>query len=330
MTSHLSKLGHCGCRAEVQREAASILHRVDADDGTGAPGMQGRHREQSDGTEADDHDRIAGVDSSALNGVDRHRQRLDETGVLERQRGRKAVQQLSGHRDHFGKTAVAGKTDAGGERHRAAIGGAGTAVVADAAGQLWVDDRAVAGRPPDDTVANRIDDSGELVTRDRVGEEPHLVRRQIRAADAAPVDPDHHLPGHRLRRRHVHELEVVGLDEPDRSHVRLHQPELRDHAEHSEMTARVGRARRSRCRRRCRGTARGRPPDHRGARRAHHGLPALRRDGRSGSPGACWQRGAPARRARPARSGRHPTRRCSRRPPSPGACGAPRWPPPWR
>ena len=52
--------------------------------------------------------------------------------------------------------------------------------------------------PAGDPVADGLDDAGELVAGNGVGEQPDLVRGEIRAADAAAVDADHHLPGHCL------------------------------------------------------------------------------------------------------------------------------------
>ena len=218
MAAHLPKLGDDDCRAEIQSEVATVLDRIDADDRADLTGMQGRHREEPDGAEPDHHRGVAGVQVGALDAMDRHRERLDKAGVLEGQAGRQAVELRRGHGDQLGEAAVASESDAGGERHRAPVRRAGPAVSARAAGDLGVDDGGLTCGPPGDAVAECLDDPGHLMTGDRVGEEADLVRGQIRSADAAAVDADHHLAGDCLGCRDIGELEVVRLEQPDRSH----------------------------------------------------------------------------------------------------------------
>jgi len=120
-----------------------------------------------------------------------HGERLHKAGMLESEAGGQAVEQRRRHGDQLGEAAVAREPDAGGQRHRAAVRRAGPAVIAHATGNLGVDDRQFPCGPARDAVADCVDDPGDLVTGDRVGEQPHLVRGQIRSADAAAVDPDH-------------------------------------------------------------------------------------------------------------------------------------------
>ncbi len=175
VTAHLAKLGDDGCCAEVEREPASILHRLDTDDRPDATGMQGRHRQQPDRAEADDHHSVTGVQASPVDAVNRHRQRFDQARVLQRHSVRKPMQQRRRGRDQFRESTVAGKPDAGGERHGAAIRRSVAAIVADATRDLGVDDRGFARSPPNDPVAHGIDDAGDLVAWNRVGEQPDLV-----------------------------------------------------------------------------------------------------------------------------------------------------------
>src|SRR5579864_9467311 len=149
--------------------------------------------------------------------------------------GWKPVQLRRGDRDEFRESSVAGKPDAGGEGHRAAIRRPVAAVVAHAAGDLGVDDRGFPRCPRRHPISDVLDDARDLVTWDGVGEQPHLVRGQIGAADPTPVDPDHNLPGNGLGDGELDALEVVRLDELDGLHGYM-RPSCATMRSSSEMT----------------------------------------------------------------------------------------------
>ncbi len=198
--------------------------------------MQGRDGEEADRAEADDNRRVARMEARPVDAVDGHRERLHEAGILEREPGRQPVEQRGGRRDQLGEAAIPCEPDARGQRHRAAVRRAAPAVVADAAGNLGIHHRRIAGRPAGHALADRVDHPGELVARDSVREQADLVRGEIGSADATAVDAHHDLTGARLGSRDVDELEAVCLDEPDRAHPYI-SPSWATMRSSSEMTA---------------------------------------------------------------------------------------------
>ncbi len=199
--AHLADLRHAGGGAEIEGDVAAVRDRVDTDDRRDASGTERGNGEQSDRPEPDHDGAVTSVEPRAFHAVYRHRQRLDETRVLERQPRGEAMEQRRRHRHELGEAPVAGEADSRRQRHRAAVGRAVPAVVADPAGDLRIDHRLVAGAPAGDAVADGIDHAGNLVAGDGVGEEPHLVRAEVRPADPAPVDADDDLAGDRFRMR---------------------------------------------------------------------------------------------------------------------------------
>ena len=239
MASHLAKLGNDRRGAEVQREAAPILDRVDADDGTDAAGVQRCHGEQPDRAETDHDHRVARVQARALHSVDGHREGLHKARVLEREpRG-----------EPMEKRRRAPPPNSANPPSRAKPMPAVSAMAQRYAAPLRQSSHTPHGILGSTTAASPTlqpvtprrwrEDAGKLVARDGVGEQPDLVRGQVRAADAAPVDADDDLPW-RSPREPGSRRARGGVRRRVRPLARLHQPELRNHPEQFGDDRRVG------------------------------------------------------------------------------------------
>ena len=171
MTAHLAKLGHSSRGAELERQAPPVRDRSTPQWGralsprarstatakspigprpittTGSPGWR---RARSTPWMATERGSTRHAFSSA-------------------RAGRQPVQQCRRNRDQLGESAVAGESDAGRERHRAAVRGSAATVLADAARNLGVDYRGVSDAP-----------AGELHRRPLRSHPPVRVRGRYR------------------------------------------------------------------------------------------------------------------------------------------------------
>ena len=95
---------------------------------------------------------------------------------------------------------------------------------------------ALTGAPVGDAVTDCFDHAGDFVPRHGAGEQPHLVRGEIGAADAAAIDAHDHLSRNRLGIRKINELELMRVDETDGSHGYM-SPSWATMRSNSEMTA---------------------------------------------------------------------------------------------
>ena len=219
-----------------QREPAPVRDRVDPDDRSDAAGMERRDREQADRTEADDDRGVAGMEARALDAVDRHRQRLDEAGVLQAQPGGSAWRSAAGTATSSAKppsranpipavSAIAQRYDAPPRQSSQPPQGILGSMTTSSPAAQPVTPSPTASMAPASSWPGTVS-----VNR------PTLYERQVRAADPASVDPDDDLAGHRLGLGDVDELETVRLEEPDRSHAYI-SPSWATMRSSSEMTA---------------------------------------------------------------------------------------------